>query len=134
MENKKRQIIKQAAPNGVSMHWAVPALLLVWCVVSCSAVQIVEFCPDPYLHDDTDEYLVLSGTGSLDGIAVSDGKEGFRFSPAQPSVARSPSHGTRRLLKRPTGDCQTMNGMTPPRVCPMSYPAINSGWQMPATG
>jgi cardiolipin synthase len=63
------------------MHWAVPALLLVWCVAACSAVQIVEFCPDPYLHDDADEYLVLSGTGPLDGIAVSDGKEGFRFPP-----------------------------------------------------
>jgi phosphatidylserine/phosphatidylglycerophosphate/cardiolipin synthase-like enzyme len=81
MENKERQIIKQAAPNGVSMHWAIPALLLLWCVAACSAVQIVEFCPDPYLHDDADEYLVLYGTGSLDGIAVSDGKEGFRFPP-----------------------------------------------------
>ena len=44
-----------------------------------SAVQIVEFCPDPYLHDDADEFLVLSGNGSLDGITISDGKGGFRF-------------------------------------------------------
>jgi phosphatidylserine/phosphatidylglycerophosphate/cardiolipin synthase-like enzyme len=81
MENKERQIIKQATRTGVIMHWAVPALFVVWCVAACGAVQIVEFCPDPYLHDDADEYLVLSGTGSLDGFAVSDGKEGFRFPP-----------------------------------------------------
>ena len=49
-----------------------------------NTVMITEFCPDPYLHDDMDEYLVLSGTGSLDGITVSDGRGGFRF----PSGAR----------------------------------------------
>jgi len=43
------------------------------------ALQIVEFCPDPYLDGDTDEYIILSGTGSLDGIVVSDGEGGFRF-------------------------------------------------------
>ena len=46
-----------------------------------SAVMITEFCPDPYLHDDMDEYLVLSGNGSLDGLTVSDGRGGFRFPP-----------------------------------------------------
>jgi cardiolipin synthase len=45
----------------------------------CMAFQIVEFCPDPYLADDPDEYLVLEGWGSLDGITVSDGEGGFRF-------------------------------------------------------
>lgn len=59
-----------------------------FCILSCGAVQIVEFCPDPYLADDTDEYLVLSGEGSLDGITISDGKEGFRF------PAGSTIHGT----------------------------------------
>ncbi len=44
-------------------------------------VRITEFCPDPYLHDDADEYIVLSGDGPLDGITVSDGKGGFRFPP-----------------------------------------------------
>jgi cardiolipin synthase len=44
-----------------------------------TAVMITEFCPDPYLHDDMDEYLVLSGNGSLDGLTVSDGRGGFRF-------------------------------------------------------
>ncbi|MEI7856278.1 MAG: phospholipase D-like domain-containing protein [Methanomicrobiales archaeon] len=46
-----------------------------------TTIRITEFCPDPYLHDDMDEYLVLSGNGSLDGITVSDGRGGFRFPP-----------------------------------------------------
>ena len=44
-----------------------------------ATVQISEFCPDPYQYNDEDEYLVLSGTGLLDDISVSDGKSGFRF-------------------------------------------------------
>ena len=61
------------------MRRTVAALILLVCVVQCGAVRIIEFCPDPYLHDDADEYLVLFGTGSLDGITVSDGEGGFRF-------------------------------------------------------
>lgn len=47
-------------------------LFLRWVVHAGAAVQIVEFCPDPYLHDDADEYLVLSGNDVLDNITVSD--------------------------------------------------------------
>lgn len=50
-----------------------------FCIVSCSAVQIVGFCPDPYLADDMDEYIVIAGHGSLDGFAISDNHGGFRF-------------------------------------------------------
>ena len=46
-----------------------------------AAVQIVEFCPDPYQYNDADEYLVLSGNGPLDEITISDSKGGFRFPP-----------------------------------------------------
>jgi phosphatidylserine/phosphatidylglycerophosphate/cardiolipin synthase-like enzyme len=42
-------------------------------------VQIVGFCPDPYLADDMDEYIVIAGHGSLDGFAISDNHGGFRF-------------------------------------------------------
>ena len=56
-------------------------LLIAGVVHAGTAVRITEFCPDPYLHDDMDEYLVLSGNGSLDGITVSDGRGGFRFPP-----------------------------------------------------
>ena len=56
--------------------------LFLWCVMHAgAAVQIVEFCPDPHSYEDADEYLVLSGTGSLDGITISDGEGGFRFPP-----------------------------------------------------
>ena len=50
-----------------------------------AAVHIVEFCPDPYQHDDMDEYLILYGTGSLNDITISDNKGGFRF-PAGTSI------------------------------------------------
>jgi len=57
-------------------------LLFLWCVMHAgAAVQIIEFCPDPHSYEDADEYLVLSGTGSLDGITISDGQGGFRFPP-----------------------------------------------------
>lgn len=54
-------------------------LLFCFCIVSCSAVQIIEFCPDPYQADDPDEYVVIAGQGSLDGVAISDNHGGFRF-------------------------------------------------------
>jgi phosphatidylserine/phosphatidylglycerophosphate/cardiolipin synthase-like enzyme len=59
----------------------VSLLLILGVVHAGTAVRITEFCPDPYLYEDMDEYLVLSGTGSLDGITVSDGRGGFRFPP-----------------------------------------------------
>ena len=55
------------------------------CIVSCSAVQIVEFCPDPYQEGDLDEYLVIAGQGSLDGVTISDNHAGFRF-PASTTI------------------------------------------------
>jgi cardiolipin synthase A/B len=57
----------------------VMAFILV--VPAGAIVRITEFCPDPYLHDDADEYMVLSGEGLLDGITVTDGSGGFRFPP-----------------------------------------------------
>jgi cardiolipin synthase len=54
-------------------------LLILVLAVHSGAVRIVEFCPDPYLKDDPDEYVVLGGTGSLDGLTISDGEGGFRF-------------------------------------------------------
>jgi cardiolipin synthase len=91
--------------NGSGM-WRIVILMLVLLsgVNACAAVMITEFCPDPYLHDDADEYIVLSGDGLLDGYTVSDGKGGFRFPPGthingRMSISRSgpaylQSHGT----------------------------------------
>jgi cardiolipin synthase A/B len=69
-------------------------IVLVCIVHAGAAVQITEFCPDPYLTDDLDEYLVLSGNGTLDNITLSDGESGFRFPPGTVSkgsltIARS---------------------------------------------
>jgi phosphatidylserine/phosphatidylglycerophosphate/cardiolipin synthase-like enzyme len=64
------------------MRLLIAPFLLFVCVVQCStAVQIVEFCPDPYLLNDEDEYIVLAGNGSLGGITVADAAGGFRFPP-----------------------------------------------------
>lgn len=56
-------------------------MILMACVCTGASVMITEFCPDPYLHDDADEYIVLSGNGSLDNVVISDGRGGFRFPP-----------------------------------------------------
>jgi cardiolipin synthase len=64
------------------MRCITPLIVCLVCVMHASAVvQIIEFCPDPYLHDDADEYLVLSGNGFLDNITISDNHGGFRFPP-----------------------------------------------------
>ena len=58
----------------------LPVFLFLGLIIpSVYAFAIVEFCPDTYMKDDPDEYLVLSGTGTLDGITISDGEGGFRF-------------------------------------------------------
>jgi len=86
------------------MRGILPLLLFLgWVVYAGTAVQIVEFCPDPYLHDDADEYIVLSGNGVLDNITVSDNHGGFQFPPgtlirgsltvARSAQAYNQSHG-----------------------------------------
>jgi len=60
---------------------AAAILLVCLLVAAVDAVQIVEFCPDPYLAGDLDEYLVIEGRGVLDGYVFSDGEGGFRFPP-----------------------------------------------------
>jgi len=88
------------------MRRILSLILCLVCVVHAGAmVQIVEFCPDPYLHDDADEYLVLSGNNLLDDITISDNHGGFRFPPgttingsltiARSAQAYEQSHGRR---------------------------------------
>lgn len=59
----------------------IAAVIFLLCILSSTAggIQITEFCPDPYLPHDPDEYLVLEGEGLLDGYTISDGEGGFRF-------------------------------------------------------
>jgi cardiolipin synthase len=64
------------------MRGIISLILFLVCVVHAGAIiQLVEFCPDPYLNNDADEYLILSGTGLLDNITISDNHGGFRFPP-----------------------------------------------------
>lgn len=95
-------------------------------------ISITEFCPDPYLDDDTDEYLVLSGHGSLDGITVSDGKSGFRFPPgtmisgtltiARNGLAFSRSHG-----KLPDYEWQDTTPLVPDVISSKALRMANAG-------
>ncbi|MDD1677815.1 MAG: phospholipase D-like domain-containing protein [Methanomicrobiales archaeon] len=61
-------------------------MLLFFLVHPALCVSIVEFYPDTYVPQDTDEYLVIEGNTVLDGITISDGEGGFRF-PDHSSVA-----------------------------------------------
>ncbi|MDD3856516.1 MAG: phospholipase D-like domain-containing protein [Methanoculleus sp.] len=64
------------------MRRIAAAVLLLCLLAGCAgAVLIVEFCPDPYQSGDLDEYLVLEGSGVLDGYVLSDGEGGYRFPP-----------------------------------------------------
>jgi cardiolipin synthase A/B len=54
-------------------------LFLCLLIGAAGAVEITEFCPDPYASGDPDEYFVLSGTGSLAGYMVGDGEGSVRF-------------------------------------------------------
>ncbi len=64
------------------MRLIIALIIFLCCVMHAGAlVQITEFCPDPYLKDDPDEYITLDGTGSLDNVTISDGEAGFRFPP-----------------------------------------------------
>ncbi|MBP2146803.1 hypothetical protein J2129_002257 [Methanofollis sp. W23] len=56
-------------------------IILAFLTVPVVAIQIVEFCPDPYRANEPDEYFVLEGAGSLDGVAVTDGEGTLRFPP-----------------------------------------------------
>lgn len=59
----------------------IVAATLLFCLLASTAggILITEFCPDPYLPNDPDEYLVLEGEGVLDGYTISDGEGKFRF-------------------------------------------------------
>jgi len=67
------------------MHWRL-LFLAVALASPANGILITEFCPDPYLPDDRDEYFCLEGVGPLDGAMISDGEGSVRF-PAGSSLA-----------------------------------------------
>ena len=54
-------------------------LVAVLCISGASAFQITEVYPDTYLNGDADEYLVISGQGSLSSLEVTDGEGTIQF-------------------------------------------------------
>jgi len=58
-------------------------LFLVLCLLCCgtatAAFTITEVCPDTWYKGEADEYIVITGTGSLTGVSVSDGEGSARF-------------------------------------------------------
>jgi len=63
------------------MRAPVILLILVLLAVPSAGLQIVEFCPDPYLRGEGDAFLVIEGSGSLDGITIDDGEGVLAFPP-----------------------------------------------------
>lgn len=61
------------------MKWLPLFVVISILIMPSLAFQVVEFYPDTYLTGDTDEYLILEGTGGLGGLTISDGEGGFRF-------------------------------------------------------
>jgi len=55
------------------------------CIGGTSAFEITEVYPDTYLNGDADEYLVISGTGPLSSLEVTDGEGTVRFPPGSVS-------------------------------------------------
>ncbi|MGC9435614.1 MAG: phospholipase D-like domain-containing protein [Methanomicrobiales archaeon] len=86
-------------------------LLLLWLIaVPATGVQIVEFCPDPWLSGEDDEFIVLQGEGSLAGVRLTDGEGGLRF-PEGASIQG------RVVLARRADAYRTVHGTLPDWEC-----------------
>lgn len=60
-----------------------PLLLLLFLLLipaaACAGITVTAFCPDPCLPYEPDEFIVLSGQGSLDGWRITDGEGTLSF-------------------------------------------------------
>ena len=92
-------------------------LLVLLLALPAGAFEIVAFCPDPYLSGDPDEYFVLEGAGSLDGVTVADGEGGVRF----PAGAVSPG---RVVVARDAAAYARVHGLPPDYEIAGSDPAV----------
>ncbi len=55
------------------------ALCLLCCGTVAASFTITEVCPDTWYKGEADEYIVITGSGSLTGISISDGEGSARF-------------------------------------------------------
>jgi len=97
----------------------IVAATLLFCLLAGTAggILITEFCPDPYLPNDPDEYLVLEGEGVLDGYTISDGEGKFRFPPGTRINGRLVVAGTAPRSSRPTATRRTSRSRITRRWC-----------------
>jgi len=63
------------------MRASLILLAIILLAIPAAGLQIVEFCPDPYLKGEGDAYVVVEGSGSLDGITLEDGEGSLAFPP-----------------------------------------------------
>ncbi|MCX6693865.1 MAG: phospholipase D-like domain-containing protein [Methanomicrobiales archaeon] len=67
------------------MHRSGALLFFIVCILFISgqtcAILITEFCPDPYLPKDPDEFIVLGGEGLLAPVTIADGEGVLTFPP-----------------------------------------------------
>jgi cardiolipin synthase A/B len=61
------------------MRLPLVILIFLFCINTVGAFQITEVYPDTYLGGDADEYLVISGEGSLNALEVTDGEGRITF-------------------------------------------------------
>ncbi|MCP1662916.1 MAG: phospholipase [Methanocalculus sp. MSAO_Arc1] len=64
------------------MHRLLLGILLLLCIPQAvCGITVTAFCPDPYLPYDPDEFIILTGQGSLDGWTITDGEGTLSFPP-----------------------------------------------------
>ena len=66
------------------MHKSILPLLILLLLIPATVsagITVIAFCPDPYLPHDPDEFIVLSGEGSLDGWTIRDNQATLSFPP-----------------------------------------------------
>ena len=54
-------------------------LSLFCCGTAAAAFTITEVCPDTWYKGEADEFIVITGSGSLTGVSISDGEGSARF-------------------------------------------------------
>ena len=72
-------------------HLIFYAIVIVFllCAYTIAEPIIVEFCPDTYLPDEPDEYIVLSLPGPLSQYSITDGEGTLTFPPSASTLQKS---------------------------------------------
>ncbi|MBR1369489.1 hypothetical protein RJ53_08290 [Methanocalculus chunghsingensis] len=68
------------------MHKSLLSLLILLLLIPATVsagITVIAFCPDPYLPNDPDEFIVLSGQGALDGWTIRDNQATLSFPPGR---------------------------------------------------